>query len=108
MNFFKTEQRRLADRSLDCGSLPIECRASSHENYSEIFLYFFTRYHNVLILTTSNLTNAVDDAFLDRADIKQYVGPPSDVAIYKILYSCIKELQIVGRILFAHLFVRKY
>lgn len=33
-------------------------------------------YPNVLVLTTSNITGAIDLAFLDRADIKAYVGPP--------------------------------
>ena len=32
---------------------------------------------NVLILTTSNITGSIDLAFVDRADIKQYVGPPT-------------------------------
>ncbi|XP_071444083.1 pachytene checkpoint protein 2 homolog isoform X2 [Hetaerina americana] len=50
------------------------------------------RYPNVLILTTSNLTNAIDLAFIDRADIKQYIGLPSAFAIYKIYHSCINEL----------------
>lgn len=31
------------------------------------------QYANVLILTTSNITEAIDVAFVDRADIKQYV-----------------------------------
>ncbi|ETI32832.1 hypothetical protein, variant [Phytophthora nicotianae P1569] len=31
------------------------------------------RHSNVLILTTSNITEAIDVAFVDRADIKQYV-----------------------------------
>ena len=31
---------------------------------------------NVLVLTTSNITGAIDLAFVDRADIKAYVGPP--------------------------------
>merc|ERR1719233_1221809 len=47
---------------------------------------------NVLILTTSNITGAIDLAFVDRADVKQYVGPPSQGAIYQILHSCIIEL----------------
>eukprot|EP00794_Sanderia_malayensis_P019000 gene19000-20912_t len=47
---------------------------------------------NVIILTTSNITGAIDLAFVDRADIKQYIGPPSVNAIYKIFHSCIKEL----------------
>ena len=51
---------------------------------------------NVLILTTSNITGAIDLAFVDRADIKQYVGPPSQGAIYQILHSCAKELIRTG------------
>ena len=51
---------------------------------------------NVLILTTSNITSAIDDAFLDRADIKQYIGNPSLPARYSILKSCVEELIRVG------------
>ncbi|SNX86604.1 related to PCH2 - putative ATPase [Melanopsichium pennsylvanicum] len=47
---------------------------------------------NVLIMTTSNLCSSIDDAFLDRADIKQYVGLPPPKAIYWILQSCLREL----------------
>ena len=50
------------------------------------------RYPNVLILTTSNVTGAIDLAFVDRADIKQYIGPPTPPAIYSIYRSCILEL----------------
>lgn len=32
---------------------------------------------NVMLLTTSNITEAIDAAFLDRVDIKAYLGPPS-------------------------------
>lgn len=31
---------------------------------------------NVMLLTTSNITEAIDVAFVDRADIKAYLGPP--------------------------------
>ncbi|EGC40114.1 hypothetical protein DICPUDRAFT_18880, partial [Dictyostelium purpureum] len=34
-------------------------------------------FSNVLVVATSNITKAVDLAFIDRADIKQYIGPPS-------------------------------
>ncbi|GIX95911.1 pachytene checkpoint protein 2 homolog [Caerostris darwini] len=54
------------------------------------------RYPNVLILTTSNITDAIDVALIDRADIKQYIGLPSVEAIYQIYSSCIKELQQCG------------
>ena len=48
---------------------------------------------NVLILTTSNITGAIDGAFVDRADIVQYIGPPNQAAIYQILFSAI-QVQI--------------
>lgn len=51
------------------------------------------RYPNILIFTTSNLTGAIDLAFVDRADIKQYIGFPSKAAIYKIFSSCVDELK---------------
>lgn len=51
------------------------------------------RHHkNVLVLTTSNLTDSIDEAFLDRADIKQFIGLPSAEAVYWILGSCLREL----------------
>jgi SpoVK/Ycf46/Vps4 family AAA+-type ATPase len=50
------------------------------------------RYSNVLIVTTSNLTSSIDLAFLDRADIVQFIGQPSQNAIYQIFLGAIKEL----------------
>lgn len=77
----------------------------------------------MLVMTTSNLVNAIgeqqlvparirsqfepemprrtktDTAFIDRADIVQYVGLPPQEGIYWILQSCITELiraQIVS------------
>uniref|UniRef100_UPI00358E36FD pachytene checkpoint protein 2 homolog isoform X2 n=1 Tax=Myxine glutinosa TaxID=7769 RepID=UPI00358E36FD len=54
------------------------------------------RYPNVIILTTSNLTGKIDMAFVDRADIKQYIGPPSAAAIFKIYLSGLEELMKVN------------
>ncbi|XP_042037938.1 pachytene checkpoint protein 2 homolog [Salvia splendens] len=51
---------------------------------------------NVIILTTSNITTAIDIAFVDRADIKAYVGPPTLQARYEILRSCLEELLRTG------------
>ncbi|KAL8165810.1 UNVERIFIED_CONTAM: Pachytene checkpoint protein 2 [Gekko kuhli] len=51
------------------------------------------RFPNVVILTTSNITEKIDMAFVDRADIKQYIGPPSTAAIFKIYLSCLEELM---------------
>ena len=54
------------------------------------------RYKNALVVTTSNLTGAIDAAFVDRADIKQYIGPPGVGARYDILTSCLVELRRAG------------
>ncbi|XP_048009180.1 pachytene checkpoint protein 2 homolog [Megalobrama amblycephala] len=51
------------------------------------------RHPNVVILTTSNVTEKIDLAFVDRADIKQYIGPPSASAIFNIYLSCLDELM---------------
>ncbi len=48
------------------------------------------------ILTTSNITDAIDLAFVDRADIKAYIGPPGLGARYDILRSCVMELALKG------------
>lgn len=48
-----------------------------------------------MILTTSNVTEKIDLAFVDRADIKQYIGPPSEEGIYNIYLSCLEELMKV-------------
>lgn len=48
-----------------------------------------------MILTTSNVTEKIDLAFVDRADIKQYIGPPSEQGIYNIYLSCLEELMKV-------------
>lgn len=47
---------------------------------------------NVLVVATSNLTDQIDSAFLDRADIKQFIGPPALGARYEILRSGLNEL----------------
>ncbi|XP_008556399.1 pachytene checkpoint protein 2 homolog [Microplitis demolitor] len=54
------------------------------------------RYKNVLIMTTSNVTEAIDLAFVDRADIKQFIGHPGEDAIAMIYYTCLKELERTG------------
>ena len=54
------------------------------------------QYQNVLVLTTSNISESIDLAFVDRADLKQYIGNPTEKARYFILDSCIKELLTKG------------
>ncbi|XP_050705741.1 pachytene checkpoint protein 2 homolog [Eriocheir sinensis] len=51
---------------------------------------------NVLVFTTSNISGTLDLAFVDRADIKEYIGHPSTAAIYHIYLSCLAELQRTG------------
>ncbi|KAH7726988.1 CBN-PCH-2 protein [Aphelenchoides avenae] len=53
------------------------------------------RYPNVLLLTTSNITGAIDSAFMDRTDICRYIGLPSEKAICAMLESALKELHRV-------------
>ena len=47
---------------------------------------------NVLVLATSNVVDAIDDAFVDRADIVRYIGPPSTAGRYQILQTCVSEM----------------
>jgi len=47
---------------------------------------------NVLVLATSNLTGAMDVAFLDRADKRVYIGPPGRESRRAMLRSSILEL----------------
>ncbi|CAH8521321.1 unnamed protein product [Heterobilharzia americana] len=56
------------------------------------------RFPNILILATSNVTGVIDPAFLDRADLRIFIGPPSPPAIYSIYRSCLLELIRVGLI----------
>ncbi|KAF7331799.1 AAA domain-containing protein [Mycena kentingensis (nom. inval.)] len=51
---------------------------------------------NVLIMSTSNLVKAIDSAFVDRADIVQYVDLPSREAVYEILRTCLVEMVTRG------------
>ncbi|TBU48473.1 P-loop containing nucleoside triphosphate hydrolase protein [Dichomitus squalens] len=51
---------------------------------------------NCLVMSTSNLATAIDSAFVDRADIVQYVDLPPREAIYEILRGCLLELVKKG------------
>ena len=51
---------------------------------------------NVLFLTTSNITDLIDNAFLSRADITQYIGLPTLNAVNSIYRSMLEELQNKG------------
>ncbi|GAA6013615.1 hypothetical protein JCM10207_004791 [Rhodosporidiobolus poonsookiae] len=51
---------------------------------------------NCLVMTTSNLSGAIDNAFIDRADIKQYIGLPPAAAVYWILQTCLSEIMRAG------------
>jgi hypothetical protein len=54
---------------------------------------------NVLVLTTSNITEAIDLAFVDRADVRAFIGNPSPRARYNIVTSCVAELLRAGVVL---------
>lgn len=65
------------------------------------------RYPNVLILSTSNLSESIDSAFVDRADLKQFIDYPSPVAIFHILMSAINELIKVSECFFHFVIILK-
>lgn len=56
------------------------------------------RLENVVTLCTSNLADSIDPAFIDRADIKAYIGLPPQPARLAILTHCFQELVRVGLI----------
>ncbi|KAF5393981.1 hypothetical protein D9757_000204 [Collybiopsis confluens] len=51
---------------------------------------------NVLVMSTSNLVKAIDTAFVDRADIVQYIDLPPRDAVYEILRTCLSEVMSRG------------
>lgn len=51
---------------------------------------------NALVLATSNVTRAIDAAFLDRADLVRRVGPPAAAAAYRVLSGAAAELLARG------------
>ncbi|KAF5866175.1 hypothetical protein ETB97_000709 [Aspergillus alliaceus] len=51
---------------------------------------------NVIVICTSNLVTALDQAFLDRVDIKQFIPYLSNRAIYGIYKECLEELSRCG------------
>ncbi len=53
-------------------------------------------FRNVLILTTSNITESVDSAFVDRVDWMVKIDLPCVEARYEILKSCLVELGRAG------------
>jgi ATP-dependent 26S proteasome regulatory subunit len=54
---------------------------------------------NVLLLTTSNVTEVLDAAFLDRADVKLFIAHPTEEARYELLRSATLALLRVGVVL---------
>jgi SpoVK/Ycf46/Vps4 family AAA+-type ATPase len=51
---------------------------------------------NIMVLCTSNMADNIDAAFLDRLDMKLFVGNPPLLARRVILSSCVDELEDKG------------
>jgi SpoVK/Ycf46/Vps4 family AAA+-type ATPase len=51
---------------------------------------------NVIVLSTTNITDCIDDAFVNRVDWCVKIGFPSIEARYEILRSCVDELCRAG------------
>lgn len=77
-----------------CGRAPIDVHFMPAVNALLTQLDGLKRYPNVIVLTTSNICEAIDLAFVDRADIKAYIGNPSLRARLHIITSCIGLLTL--------------
>jgi len=65
-------------------------------NYIQPQLDRLKNFSNALLLCTSIVTEILDTAFLDRADFKLFIGPPSTEAFYEMLRSAMTDLMRVG------------
>lgn len=85
-------------RWLDAGMPPYPAPTANDQVVNALLTQLdkLKQFPNVLVMATSNLAGSIDSAFIDRADIKQYVGLPSPEAIYWILSSCLRELGNCG------------
>ena len=54
------------------------------------------QYPNVYVMCTSNVSEAIDEAFLDRADLRIHLGNPGASARYQILAQALNEMVRVG------------
>uniref|UniRef100_A0A1B0D966 AAA+ ATPase domain-containing protein n=1 Tax=Phlebotomus papatasi TaxID=29031 RepID=A0A1B0D966_PHLPP len=54
------------------------------------------KFTNVIVLATSNLTSNIDEAFLSRADIIQFIPPPCEAALQQIYVTILRELVSTG------------
>lgn len=54
------------------------------------------QYPNVYVMCTSNVSDAIDEAFLDRADLRIHLGNPGASARYQILAQALNEMVRVG------------
>ena len=77
--------------SARCDQAFQECSGSHHLQHPSPHrcVFFFDSKKIDSQLTNCGIT---DDAFVDRADLKLYVGPPGHVARYEILRSTLDEL----------------
>ena len=62
---------------------------------THFLLIFIFNFLQISVLELTKIWIA-DIAFVDRADIKAYVGPPTLQARYEILRSCLQELIRTG------------
>ena len=51
---------------------------------------------NVLVLATSNITESIDVAFIDRADLKLHLPPPTPTVQARIVAASVMELLRAG------------
>lgn len=54
------------------------------------------QYSNVVVMATSNLLNDIDEAVVDRADIRLHVDVPNVSVIGHLVLDCVKQLAETG------------
>ena len=85
MSVDEVESLTAARKSAVSGSEPSDAIRVVNALLTQLDL--LKRHSNVLILTTSNITEAIDVAFVDRADIKQYVEHTHEFRMFKMSLS---------------------
>jgi AAA+ superfamily predicted ATPase len=79
-----------ADRSkLSMEANPIDVHRATDAVLAQLDQLAAT-YPNLLFIATSNFTQAVDAAFLSRADLVEYIGRPNEAACARILRSTVE------------------
>lgn len=80
-------------KKLSMESNPIDVHRATDAVLASID-YLASKYPNLLFIATSNFTEAVDDAFISRADLIEAISLPTEAAIQDILIDSLQALAV--------------